>query len=272
MCHWAGFPLEYGAGWGDWLSSGMISQANRLFHISDVHFGAEDPAALAWFEQVVTDESPDAVICTGDLTQRATHMQYAAASGWFARLGVPVMVQPGNHDMPYFNLWERFRSPYGRYGLLAEAVGAELDLAHVVVVPFDTNVRAQLRWPWSDGVVRRRKLDAALERLAALKDDRRIKLVACHHPLLPAEDSGRNPTVRGDMAFAALAEAGASGVLSGHVHRPFDLMRARGNRPLRMIGAGTLSTRLRGAEPSFNQITVGSDGAITVEQREFQRG
>ena len=249
----------------------MTSQSNCLFHISDVHFGAEDPAALAWFEHVVRQETPDAVICTGDVTQRATHSQYAAASDWFARLAVPVMIQPGNHDMPYFNLWERFRSPYRRYGLLAAAVGAELDLEHVVVVPFDTNVRAQLRWPWSDGVVRQRKLDAALERLAALKDDRRTKLVACHHPLLPAEEAAHNPTVRGDMAFAALAEAGASGVLSGHVHRPFDVVRARGNRPLRMIGAGTLSTRLRGAEPSFNQITVASGGAITVEQRDFNR-
>lgn len=250
----------------------MTAPANRLFHVSDVHFGAEDLAALAWFEQAVRAERPDAVICTGDLTQRATHMQYAAAAGWFASLGVPVMVQPGNHDMPYYNLWERFRTPYGRYGVLAEAVGAELELEHVLVVPFDTNVRAQLRWPWSDGVVRRRKLDRSLARLAQLKDDPRVKLVACHHPLLPAEDSSRNPTIRGEMAFAALAEAGASGVLSGHVHKPFDLVRARGNRPLRMIGAGTLSTRLRGAEPSYNLITVSSDGAIAVEQRDFHRG
>lgn len=250
----------------------MTDTATRMFHVSDVHFGVEDRAALAWFEQAVRVERPDAVICTGDLTQRATHEQYAAAADWFAVLGVPVMVQPGNHDMPYYNLWERFRSPYGRYGVLAAAVGAELELPHVVVVPFDTNVRAQLRWPWSDGVVRRRKLEAALERLEELKPDPRIKLVACHHPLLPAEDSRRNPTIRGDMAFAALAQAGASAVLSGHVHRPFDLMRARGNRPLRMIGAGTLSTRLRGAAPSFNVVSVSGAGTITVDRRDFPTG
>ena len=250
----------------------MTDTMTRLFHVSDVHFGVEDRAALGWFEQAVRDERPDAVVCTGDLTQRATHGQYAAAAGWFAALGVPVMVQPGNHDMPYYNMWERFRSPYRRYGVLEAAVGAELELPHVVVVPFDTNVRAQLRWPWSDGVVRRRKLDAALARLDGLKHDPRIKLVACHHPLLPAEDGRRNPTVRGDMAFAALAEAGASGVLSGHVHRPFDLMRARGNRPLRMIGAGTLSTRLRGAAPSFNVVSVSADGTIAVDRRDFPIG
>lgn len=247
----------------------MSDIANRLFHISDVHFGAEDRAALDWFAAAVRDERPDAVICTGDLTQRATHRQYRAAEAWFSALGVPIMLQPGNHDMPYFNLWERFRRPYARYGALERAVGSELALAHVVIVPFDTNVRAQLRWPWSDGVVRRRKLDAAVARLQALRGDTRLKLVACHHPLLPAEDGLRNPTVRGEQAFAALAQAGASAVLSGHVHLPFDLMRARGNRPLRMIGAGTLSTRLRGAEPSFNALTIGADGAITVERRDL---
>lgn len=249
----------------------MTAAASRIFHVSDVHFGAEDRAALAWFEAAVHSEQPDAVICTGDLTQRATHRQYAMAAEWFAALRVPVMLQPGNHDMPYYNLWERFRRPYGRYGVLERAVGGELALAHVLVVPFDTNVRAQLRWPWSDGVVRPRKLEAALARLRALGDDPRPKLVACHHPLLPAEDGRRNPTVRGERAFAALAEAGASAVLSGHVHLPFDIVRARGNRPLRMIGAGTLSTRLRGAEPSFNAITVDAGGAIAVERRDFAR-
>ncbi|MFN4113282.1 MAG: metallophosphoesterase family protein [Sphingomonadaceae bacterium] len=249
----------------------MTHAASRLFHVSDVHFGVEDQAALDWFAQAVAVERPDAVICTGDLTQRATHRQYARAAEWFAELKVPVMLQPGNHDMPYYNMWERFRRPYARYGRLAAAVGSEISLANALIVPFDTNVRVQLRWPWSDGVVRRRKLDAALARLEQLRGDPRPKLVACHHPLLPAEDGRRNPTVRGDLAFAALAAAGASAVLSGHVHRPFDMVRARGNRPLRMIGAGTLSTRLRGAEPSYNAVSIGADGTITVEQRDFVR-
>lgn len=249
----------------------MSADSSRLFHVSDVHFGVEDPAALDWFARAVRRDRPDAVICTGDLTQRATHRQYARAAEWFAALGVPVMLQPGNHDMPYYNMWERFRRPYARYGTLAAAVGSEIVLRHAVIVPFDTNVRAQLRWPWSDGVVRRRKLAATLERLEALRDDPRPKLVACHHPLLPAEDNRRNPTIRGDMAFGALAQAGASAVLSGHVHRPFDLVRARGNRPLRMIGAGTLSTRLRGAEPSYNVVSIDAGGAIAVERRDFVR-
>lgn len=250
----------------------MTSGATTLFHVSDTHFGVEDRAALGWFAAAVQAGQPDAVICTGDLTQRATRSQYAMAAEWFASLGVPVMLQPGNHDMPYYNMWERFRSPYARAGALAQAVGCELDLAHAVVVPFDTNVRAQLRWPWSDGVVRRRKLDAALARLEQLRGDKRIKIVACHHPLLADRDGAKNPTIRGDMAFAELAAAGASAVLSGHVHFPFDQQRARGNHAMRMVGAGTLSTRLRrGAPPSYNVVTVSAAGQIAVEHRNFRQ-
>ena len=43
----------------------------RLFHVSDIHFGAEDVEALAWFKACVAAERPDAVIMTGDLNMRA---------------------------------------------------------------------------------------------------------------------------------------------------------------------------------------------------------
>ncbi|OGS51349.1 MAG: hypothetical protein A3J40_10625 [Erythrobacter sp. RIFCSPHIGHO2_12_FULL_63_10] len=250
----------------------MTPAQTVLFHVSDTHFGVEDRAAVAWFTAAVHAERPDAVICTGDLTQRATHRQYAQACEWFAALGVPVMLQPGNHDMPYFNPWERFTRPFARFGALAAAVGAELDLAHVVVVPFETNVAAQMRWPWSDGVVTRRNLDAALARLGLLAGDPRVKLVACHHPLLPAAEGRKNPTIRGETAFAELAEAGADAVLSGHIHQPFDQPRSIANHAMRMIGAGTLSTRLRGAPPSYNVLRIGVDGRIELERRDFLSG
>jgi hypothetical protein len=45
-------------------------------------------------------------------------------------------------------------------------------------------------------------------------------------------------------------------VLTGHVHDPFDLIAETPHGPLRMIGAGTLSRRIRSTPPSFNQLTV----------------
>lgn len=246
----------------------MTAEPDRLFHVSDVHFGVEDVRAHAAFADAVRAERPDAVICTGDITQRATHAQFAAAADYFRALDVPVMLFPGNHDMPYYNPIERFCTPYARCNRLEAAVSARLALRHAVIVPLDTNAAAQWRWPWSDGVVKRAKLDAALDKLEALRGDARLRLVACHHPLLPARDGKKNPTIRGDEAFAALAGAGAQVVLSGHVHVPFDQLRERAGHTMRMIGAGTLSTRLRGAPPSYNVLTIGENG-IALERRDL---
>lgn len=245
---------------------------HRLFHVSDIHFGVEHKDALQWFVEAVRVEMPDAVVCTGDLTQRATHRQFAQARTFFAGLDVPVVLEPGNHDMPYYNLWERFTQPYKRYGALAAAVGQSLELEHLVTIPLKTTVRAQPRFPWSDGYVRAEALAETVNLLNMLNDDPRHKIVTAHHPLLPANANGKNPTIGGDNAFAALADAGADAILTGHVHVPFDMQRASGNRSIRMIGAGTLSTRLRGAEPGYNYITFSRTAGLTVEQRIFGAG
>ncbi len=247
----------------------QLSAEARLFHVSDIHFGVEHKAAVQWFAEAVARERPDAVICTGDLTQRATHEQFAAARRFFAALDTPVMLEPGNHDMPYYNLWERFTQPYKRYGALRDAVGASVELAHCVLIPLKTTVRAQPRFPWSDGYVRKEALAETLGRLRDLQGDGRFAIITAHHPLLPAREDMKNPTIGGDDAFAALLDAGANAVLTGHVHVPFDLERSRGNRSLRMIGAGTLSTRLRGAQPGYNVVTYAPQNGLRVEQRVF---
>jgi len=74
----------------------------RLFHVSDVHFGREDRAALDWFAARVREEQPDAVIVTGDLTMQARAKEFSAAAQWLKGLGRPVTVEVGNHDLPWF--------------------------------------------------------------------------------------------------------------------------------------------------------------------------
>lgn len=246
----------------------------RFFHISDVHFGVEDRSALSRVERAIVDEQPGALVCTGDITQRAKHSEYAAAAEWFESLGVPVVLEPGNHDMPYYNLFERFSDPYRRYRRLARRIGQTLDTADVVLVSLKTTVRVQRRFPWSDGVVTRRALDDTLNQLASLRNDPRHVIVIGHHPLLgPLLESpgeAHNPTIGGGRAFAAIAAAGADAMLTGHVHVPFDDVREYGGQTARLIGAGTLSTRLRhGAPPSYRVITCERGGAITTELREL---
>ncbi len=169
--------------------------------------------------------------------------------------------------MPYYNLWERFADPYRRYRKLEARVASAFESDDVVLVRLDSTAPIQPRFPWVDGLVRSAALDQTLSNLQSLAQDRRLKLVICHHPLLPAEDGKVNPTINGDHAFAALAKAGANAVASGHVHIPFDQMREREGRALRMLGAGTLSTRLRGVPPSYQVLTCSAETGINAERR-----
>ena len=239
----------------------------RLFHVSDVHFGAEDPAALAWFAERVAAEKPDAVIMTGDLTMRATKREFQAGGEWLQSLGVPVTVEVGNHDIPYY--WDPFRrffAPYQRYAAVERMIEKPLDLPGVTVVPLKTTARAQWRWNWSKGRVRSGSLRRALALIAQAPKDHLI-LVAAHHPLIEGGTKGTAKTRNGDEALSQLAAAGAHAVLSGHVHDPFDVPIDRNGWIIRMIGAGTLSKRTRKTPPAFNEIRIEGQGFETLVRR-----
>ena len=88
--------------------------------------------------------------------------------------------------------------------------------------------------------------------------------VACHHPLVEGGTRTRSQTRGGPRALKALSVAGAHAVLTGHVHDPFDIAHEIDGRVVRLIGAGTLSQRVRAKPPSFNVITVKDGGFETV--------
>ena len=228
----------------------------KLFHVSDVHFGAEDPAALEWFAGCVAAEKPDAVVMTGDLTMRALPREFAAGGRWLRSLGIPVTLEIGNHDIPYYSdpLRRLFR-PYRRYAAVEQLIAQPLAVAGVTVVPLKTIARAQWRVDQSKGRVSATSLALALARIAAAPADDVI-LVAAHHPLIEDGTHGPGRTRGGAAALAALAAAGADAVLSGHVHVPFDVPVERAGRTVRMIGAGTLSKRTRSSPPAFNELRI----------------
>ena len=227
----------------------------RLFHISDLHFGLEDRAALDWFRECVRREQPDAVLITGDLTMRARSHEFAAACDWIEALDVSVTVEVGNHDLPYFNPFARFFWPYRRIRRIQRLVERELDLDDVAVVPLKTTARAQWRLDWSKGWVTRRALAKTVAAIDMLPPGKHI-FVTAHHPLVEAGTKGRALTRGGQHALNTLAARGVAAVLTGHVHDAFDLVARTANGPVRMIGAGTLSQRVRSTPPSFNELRI----------------
>ena len=231
----------------------------RLFHVSDVHFGREDRDAIAWFDALVQYERPDAVVMTGDLTLRARRREFAAGLEWLQGLGVPVTVEVGNHDLPYFNLYERFARPYRRFVALEQMVEQPLELPGVVIVPMVTTARFQWRLNWSTGHVAKEELAKTLALVAAAPPGKRV-FVACHHPLIEPHTRMSSQTRHGGEALIALARAGVAAVLTGHVHDPFDIAHQVDGHTIRLIGAGTLSERVRVSPPSFNEIQIGDTG------------
>jgi len=239
----------------------------KIFHISDVHFGLEDPAALAWFGDCVRREAPDAVLLTGDLTMRARRREFRAACRWIQSLDVPVTVEVGNHDLPYFNLIERFVEPYRRFRAISALIEREIDLPGLAIVPLKTTARAQWRLDWSKGWVTPKALARTLAAIDALPAGT-MAIVTAHHPLVEAGTSGRALTRGGSKALAELAARGVAAVLTGHVHDAFDLVEQTPAGPIRMIGAGTLSRRIRSTPPSFNALRIDpARGSIDVTVR-----
>jgi len=242
-----------------------MARNTLLFHLSDIHFGLEDNAALDWVEREIAARRPQAVAITGDLTMRARQREFAAACRWIQALDAPVTVEIGNHDMPYFNLVERFLAPYRRFREIEGLVEREIDLPGLAIVPLKTAVRAQPRLNWSKGWVSRSALRKCLAALDALPPGTRA-LVAVHHPLREVGTKGTALTVNGKRALTELARRRVLGVLSGHVHDPFDILEDTPAGLVRMIGAGTLSQRLRSTPPSFNELTWDGE-ALAVRVR-----
>ena len=236
----------------------------RLFHVSDLHFGREDKAAVARFAAIVREKRPDLIVCTGDLTMRARSREFAAACTWLEALQTPVTIEPGNHDLPYYNPIRRLLDPYKRYARVERAIERPLDRSDVLIVPLRTTARFQLRHlAW--GRVSQSGLKTALTMLAARRPDQ-LAIVTCHHPLVRTGFEGHGDTQGGGEALAQLAAAGASVVLSGHVHDAFDVTWPIGTTTIRLIGAGTLSERTRTTAAGFNELVV-ERGVLEVRPR-----
>lgn len=230
-----------------------MTERKTLYHLSDIHFGLEDNQALDWVKHEIAEKRPDAVAITGDLTMRARSHEFEAACSWIQSLDVPVTVEVGNHDLPYFNPIERFFDPYRRIRGIADKVEREIDLPGLAIVPLKTVRRWQPRFNWSKGWVTDAALERCLKAIDALPSGTQA-LVAVHHPLREVGTAGTALTKNGRKALDALAQRPVLAVLSGHVHDAFDIMEETIHGRIRMIGAGTLSQRVRSTPPSFNEL------------------
>lgn len=224
-----------------------------LLHISDTHFGTEQAPVVDALRRLARELSPDLVVLSGDITQRARRSQFAAARAFCDSLEVPqLLTLPGNHDIPLFNVFARLFEPYGRY---REAFGEELEpvVASEELLVVGVNTTRPLRH--KDGEVSHRQIARVAQRLAGA-GRRQLRIVVTHQPAcVMREEDEKDRLHGGHAAVQAWSKAGADLILGGHIHLPYvtDLCaRVKGTeRAMFCLQAGTaVSHRVRHGTPN----------------------
>ncbi len=98
----------------------------NLFHISDLHFGEVYVHKVGEaVRNLATRLEPDVIVASGDFTQNALEGEFVAAREFLDSLGhIPVVVTPGNHDVPPRWTFRDFWTPFALY---QKHIRAELD-------------------------------------------------------------------------------------------------------------------------------------------------
>lgn len=227
----------------------------RIAHLSDIHFGGENPQAVAAATQCLAAADLDLVVVSGDLTRFGEKGEFASAAAWLKQLPEPRLVTPGNHDAPYLAWHDRLFTPFARY---ERAIGRARFQTHLspglAVYGVNTARGVQPRANWSKGQISGRQVEEAITWFATAPADA-LKIVVCHHPLTEMLGGPMTGKVwNGESAAKAFAEAGVDLVLTGHIHAPFTWPYGYGDGKTYAAGAGTLSIRERGVPPGFNII------------------
>jgi 3',5'-cyclic AMP phosphodiesterase CpdA len=238
----------------------------RIAHLADLHFGEGDAGAAEALAADIRAQRPEAVVVSGDLTRRARSTEFAAALAFLEALEAPLLVVPGNHDIPRDDVLARFLHPRRRWR--AARPGAWRDvvaLPGLRLIGLDSVSRAQWHLDWAAGALsatRRAGLEAAL----ALPGEA-MTIVACHHPLQhPAWAARRRVPRHAEATIALLRAHGVAALLCGHLHRAAVTRLAPGG-PLQVVAPSALSPRGAGFPNGWNLITAEA-GRCSVILRE----
>lgn len=242
----------------------------ELVHLTDLHFGCVDDAALKAAARYISEHKPDAVICTGDISKDGLASELNDACAWLRSLEAPVMLTPGNHDVPYYEMWGRLAFPWKR--IEDAAKGIQTEAWHTPlwsIVPINTARAWQFRLNWAQGELSRGQTAIAAAELQKAAPGA-LRIIITHHPLdWPNDAPIKGMTRGGQRGLHKLVDAGAELFLSGHLH--FASARLVGTKAL-SITSGTLSKRVRHEPCAFTVIRRPSPDVIEAEVMHVVQG
>ncbi len=236
-----------------------------ILHLSDLHFGTEKPECIQAIQKFCLEHRPEAVVVSGDLTQRARFKQFYACKQFLESLNIPYLVVPGNHDIPLYHVWNRIFSPFARYRLFFGSLETVLETEHFYVVGMNS-IRRRYHTKGHISVEQIQQVSLTLEQAPPNK----IKVIVAHQPFYTPPDQNhgvKDCPILGKMALETWSKNGLNALLHGHLHQSavYDLNQVyqlESSHPVLEIHAGTATSyRLHHGLPNgfnvlFNNLDV----------------
>jgi 3',5'-cyclic AMP phosphodiesterase CpdA len=188
----------------------------RTLHVSDLHAGRrETPGLAAGLATLVDEVDPELVIATGDLAHRGRAVQLQQARTLLLGLGRPLLVVPGNHDIPY-TLPGRITRPWREF----EAAFGTTDPAYHSENLVVCGLNSVQPWRHQGGGLSPERFARVVEAFRFAPSGA-LRIVALHHHLVgaPWRASRKFPLRHRDRALRALSAAGAEVIIGGHIHQ-----------------------------------------------------
>ena len=187
----------------------------RVLHVSDLHAGTlEEPEVEGDLRTLVAETEPELVVASGDLTHRNRPPEHERAAALLHSLERPLLVIPGNHDIPRMPPW-RFTSTFAEF----QRVWPELEPVYRSERLVVCGLNSVRPWKQQGGALRTSQLEHVARTLAEAPAGA-LRVVTCHHHLVGAPWRSRKRTIANrSTVLGALVDAGAELILSGHVHQ-----------------------------------------------------
>jgi 3',5'-cyclic AMP phosphodiesterase CpdA len=242
-------------------------------HLSDLHFGSVDQTIIDPLVELLDRLAPDLIAVSGDLTQRARSREFIEARAFLDRLPKPQIIVPGNHDVPLYNVFARFLTPFAKYDHYVSPVGHSTDFFQddeIAVLGLNT----ARRFTRKNGRVSIEQI-AQIGRVFGNVPHKIFKILVTHHPIgMPSGETHLEMAGRSRQALEAVVHAGVNLLLSGHHHRALSGGLAEmGGGSVLVLHAGTaISTRIRGGVGnSYNLIRIVRE-RLTIHVMEWKAG